>query len=145
MTKDSLLQCLFFFLCFHQEINIFAELLCCPVSGHNNNNVITIYTCNFDRQVTYKLLLHLQSSLAFDLKDINRSGNLASWNKMTGMCGENYASGWSRLEMRREKMKTETNKKTIFFPIKYFELFICSKYFRAISSHCDTHLLTRST
>ena len=57
MTKDSLL----FYLRFHREINIFAELLCCPVSGHNNNNVITIYTCNFDRQVTYKLLLHLQS------------------------------------------------------------------------------------
>ena len=29
MTKDSLT----FLLCFHREINIFAELLCCPVSG----------------------------------------------------------------------------------------------------------------
>ena len=100
MTKDSLLL---FFRRFHREINMFAELICCPLSGHNNNNVITIYTCNFDRQVTYKLLLHLQSSLATDFKNVNRPGNLASWNKMTGVCGENYASGWSRLEMRREK------------------------------------------
>ena len=29
MTKDSLTFCL----CFHREINIFAELLCCSVSG----------------------------------------------------------------------------------------------------------------
>ena len=56
MMKDS-----FFCLRFHREIlNIFAELLCCPgpVSGHNNNNVIIH---KFDRQATYKLLLHLQS------------------------------------------------------------------------------------
>ena len=51
----------FFCLRFHREIlNIFAELLCCPgpVSGQNNNNVIIH---KFDRQATYKLLLHLQS------------------------------------------------------------------------------------
>ena len=36
MTKDSL----FFCLCFHREINFFVELLCCPVSSHNNNNII---------------------------------------------------------------------------------------------------------
>ena len=36
MMKDS-----FFCLRFYREIlNIFAMLLCCPVSGHNNNNVI---------------------------------------------------------------------------------------------------------
>ena len=33
---------------------------------------------NFDRHATYKLLLHLQSSLTIDSKNINRSGNLAS-------------------------------------------------------------------
>ena len=38
MTKDSLI----FSLCFHREINIFAQLLRCPVSGHNYNNVISL-------------------------------------------------------------------------------------------------------
>ena len=37
MTKDSLI---FFAVVSIAKINIFAELLCCPVSGNNNNNLI---------------------------------------------------------------------------------------------------------
>ena len=132
MTKDSLL---FFFLRFHREINIFAELIYCPLSGHNNNNVITTYKCNLDRQVTYKLLLHLQSSLAFDFKNVNRPGNLAlhretKWLGCVGKTTRAADQGW---RCEEKKMKTETNKYTkfFFFPIKYFEMLICSilKYF----------------
>ena len=46
---------------------------------------------NFDRQATYKLLLHLQGSLAIDSKNINRSGNQhreIKHNKWLGYGGE---------------------------------------------------------
>ena len=53
-----------------------------PVSGHNNNNVIT-----FDRQATYKLLLHLQSSLAIDSKNITQHREIKR-KKLLGYGGE---------------------------------------------------------
>ena len=68
MTKDS------FCLCFQREINIFALLLCCPVSGqlvqYPETTITTQLYIHFDRQATYKLLLHLQSILAIDSKNI---------------------------------------------------------------------------
>ena len=77
-------------------------------------------------------------------KSINRSGNLVGsvsslgcldaretkYNKWLGYDGENYASGWSRLEMWRQKAKQRNKQKrqnSVFFSIKYFEMLICSK------------------
>ena len=71
MTKGSLIFCLLFY----QEINILQNY------QYPATILITYVYINFNRQATYKLLLHLQSSLEFDSKDINRSRNLASWNK----------------------------------------------------------------
>ena len=71
-------------------------------------------------------------SLTFDLKYIKWLGN----------GGENYPNGWSRLEMWREKMKKETNKKdiqnSVFFPVKYLETVNLKKGLFAALLHTAT-------
>ena len=73
MTKDSLV-----FFAFVAKLIFLQSSYVAQYPATTIRNYIYI---NFDRQATYKLVLHLQSSLAFDSKNINLTGNARLFNE----------------------------------------------------------------